>query len=148
MAPLRLAIAQIPADGNCLYAAVADQIKVRRLASGSALASVAQLRGLAADYMLAHADDFAPFLDLPDDCADMGAALRQHCDTLRSSNEWGGQLELRALAAALACVIVVHTADGAPLRMGDDVAGAPELHVAYHKKLLSLGEHYNSVRPK
>jgi OTU domain-containing protein 6 len=147
LAPLQLAIVQIAADGNCLYAAVADQIKARNVAlAGGAAASVASMRSTAADFMLAHADDYAPFLDLPDGCADANAALQRYCDTLRSSNEWGGQLELRALAAALRCVIVVHTAGAAPLRMGDDVADAPELHVAYHKKLLSLGEHYNSVR--
>ncbi len=147
LAPLQLAIVQIAADGNCLYAAVADQIKARNVAlAGGGAASVASMRGTAADFMLAHADDYAPFLDLPDGCADANAALQLYCDRLRSSNEWGGQLELRALAAALRCVIVVHTAGAAPLRMGDDVADAPELHVAYHKKLLSLGEHYNSVR--
>jgi len=129
-----------------LYAALADQARVRSLPGDGANSTVASLRAIAADYMLAHADDFAPFLDMPDDCTDMNALLRQYAAKVRSSNEWGGELELRALAAALQCVIVVHSAAQAPLRMGDDVADACELHVAYHKRLLSLGAHYNSVR--
>lgn len=128
-----------------LYAALADQARVCSLPG--AKAEVASLRAIAADYMLAHADDFAPFLDMPDDCTDTHALLCQYADKVRSTSEWGGQLELRALAAALQCVIIVHAAAQPPLRMGDDVAGAPELHVSYHKRLLSLGEHYNSVRP-
>jgi OTU domain-containing protein 6 len=128
-----------------LYAALADQARVHSLPGANG--DVGSFRAIAADYMLAHADDFAPFLDNPDDCTDMNALLRQYADKVRSTVEWGGQLELRALAAALQCVIVVHSAAQAPLRMGDDVAGAPELHVSYHKRLLSLGAHYNSVRP-
>lgn len=128
-----------------LYASLADQARVLSLRAD---ADVVSMRMLAADHMMAHADDFAPFLDMPDDCTDLNALLRQYTDKLRTTNEWGGQLELRALAAALKCVVVVHSAGQPTLRMGDDAAAnAPELHISYHKKLLALGEHYNSLRP-
>ena len=35
-------------------------------------------------------------------------ALERYCGVLRDTAEWGGQLELRALAAALHCIIVVY----------------------------------------
>merc|ERR1711907_687166 len=60
----------------------------------------------------------------------------------------GGQLELRALAAALHCIIVVYSANAAPLRMGEDNSEPrATLHVSYHIKALALGEHYNSCVP-
>lgn len=81
----------------------------------------------------------------------------------------------RALSDAVGCVIVVHSAGMAPLRLEPDVVvdsfnnpGSgdpqllkcktpqwhwnwqgvpPELHVSFHKHQYLLGEHYNSVVP-
>jgi hypothetical protein len=62
------------------------------------------------------------------------------------SVQWGGQPELMALAAVLRRDIVVHQADGAPIRVsgGDDVA---PLHLSLHQHAAALGAHYNSVVP-
>ena len=78
------------------------------------------------------------------------------------THEWGGQLELRALGEAVRCVIVVHSAGEAPLRLVPpppqrDVGVStsdggmahrrllPELHISYHVRQYLLGQHYNSV---
>ena len=107
------------------------------------------MRELAAEHMLAHGDDFAPFIDdaaIADDETDETPAdaplLERYCARVRSTRAWGGQLELRALATALNCVIAVHSAGQQPLRMGD---GDAQIDVTYHRRALALGEHYNSV---
>ena len=107
------------------------------------------LRTLAATYLRANAEDFAPFLGmLPDD-----SEYQLYCDKVASvaDAEWGGQLEIRALCFALHRKITIYSADSPVLTMGDDTdsdATLPSLQVAYHQHYYALGEHYNSVVPK
>ncbi|KAK8015306.1 hypothetical protein PG990_008602 [Apiospora arundinis] len=87
---------EIQPDGHCLFSAVADQLGQHAipLNGGGADEEKKELpyktvRRRATDYMRAHEDDFAPFME--DDFATYVAKIR---DTA----EWGGQLELMALA--------------------------------------------------
>lgn len=61
---------------------------------------------------------------------------------------WGGQLEIRALAASLRRVVTVFDAEAPTLTMGDgdeEADGRPPLLLSYHRHYFALGEHYNSV---
>lgn len=132
------------------------------------------LRRLTSSYLRAHPDDFAPFLALepqPDKSLDGASAFRcpnlpeeadnaavavgaelfaVYCDRVAETADWGGQLELRALACALQRPIEVFAAEGGELTMGGEFAraGGPEpLQLTYHLHYYALGEHFNSVAP-
>ena len=134
LAPERLKVREVAADGHCLYRSVADQ-----LGDGS---DFAELRRTCADHMASHRDDFVAFVAL--DADDPDAAFDDHVRKIRDTAEWGGQPELLALARALRRPIRVHARDAPLLEMGAEFDGAP-LVVAYHRHYYALGEHYNST---
>ena len=57
---------------------------------------------MAADHMLENREQFEPFWlsEEPASGGD-GGTFEQYCQKMRSTGEWGGELELRALAEAL-----------------------------------------------
>ncbi|KAK0728468.1 hypothetical protein B0T26DRAFT_638024 [Lasiosphaeria miniovina] len=137
----------IAPDGHCLFSAVADQLAANGIAvvvsssssttDGPAYKAVRQR---AADYMEAHGDEYAGFLEEP---------LAAYAAKIRDTAEWGGQLELAALANAYGVEIRV-VQDG---RIGvvrpaaeDTREGLKTLWLAYYRHGYSLGEHYNSLR--
>ncbi|KAK1987124.1 hypothetical protein LZ30DRAFT_703299 [Colletotrichum cereale] len=160
-----LAEKEIAPDGHCLFSAVADQLAQKGIplggpdaASGGGQQEQQQqhqqqpykvVRRAAAEWMAGHPDDFAPFLE-----EDLEAYARK----IRDTAEWGGQLELAALANVYGVEIRV-VQDGRTERIGpsagDDVdgaasekpgAGKKEIWLAYYRHGYGLGEHYNSLR--
>ncbi|ERS99169.1 hypothetical protein HMPREF1624_04365 [Sporothrix schenckii ATCC 58251] len=141
-------------DGHCLFSAVADQMEgvgrpVRQTAQDEALDAFRAVRHAAARYMEAHPDDFAPFLLAAED----GPDLDTHIAQIRDTAEWGGQLELSALASAYDVNIqVLH--DGRSELITPAGAGGgghderPTLWLVYYRHGFGLGEHYNSLRAK
>ncbi|KAI5860265.1 OTU-domain-containing protein [Durotheca rogersii] len=158
-------------DGHCLFSAVADQLQTRGVslaprpppAAGGGgggeeeeeeeeeegedeLPPYQRVRRAAADYMRAHADAFAPFLDEP---------LPAYAARVRDTAEWGGQLELAALASAYGVAIRVlqdgRTETVEPAGGGGGSGGGGRdrttIWLAYYRHGYGLGEHYNSLRP-
>ncbi|KAI1200293.1 OTU-domain-containing protein [Nemania serpens] len=154
-------------DGHCLFSAVADQLAQQKIplritpspspssqpqppSSGEASDETPPyrvLRRVATEYMETHADDFAPFLEEP---------LDGYVAKIRDTAEWGGQLELLALAAAYGVEIKV-VQDGRTETIGSspsseeeeggrDGAGHRTVWLAYYRHGYGLGEHYNSLR--
>eukprot|EP00898_Chlorokybus_atmophyticus_P008650 jgi/Chlat1/8787/Chrsp90S09250 len=143
-----LAIRDIPPDGHCMFRAIEDQLS-RIHNNNKEVYSYLVLRSNTAEYMRAHPDDYAPFVEPDDgeqpngDNVDFGA----YCDKMGGTAAWGGQLELRALACMLRRPIHVH-AVGLPLVvMGEEFAlpDTQPLRVSYHRHAYTLGEHYNSI---
>jgi OTU domain-containing protein 6 len=110
------------------------------------------LRIIAADFIRKNAGDFAPYLGFDEHDAEFGA----YCEKVASPSlgEWGGQIELKALSAALQRPILVVSADAPVVCMSDNrddgavvgsTADPAPLRVTYHKHYYTLGEHYNSV---
>lgn len=138
---------EIRSDGHCLYAAIADQLQDAKLSlkqNGqphqeiSVLAGYKVTRQVAADYISQHADDFVPFLDEP---------LDQYVQTIRDTGEWGGHLEILALAKAYEVDINVLQGDGKVEKIHCGMDGdSPKLWLAYYRHSFGLGEHYNSLR--
>lgn len=150
----------IEPDGHCLFSAVADQLAVHGLPVDGPLSRSNKgtqtqekklppyriVRHTAVDYMEQHADDFAPFLEEPFD---------SYVAKIRDTAEWGGQLELTALANAYNVEIRV-VQDGRTeviqpnaVANGDSNEDKEELKVlwlAYYRHGYGLGEHYNSLR--
>ncbi|GBG34154.1 OTU domain-containing protein 6B [Hondaea fermentalgiana] len=142
------ALKEVEADGHCLYRAVADQlIQKKQTSVGESKEPHKLLRTMCAQYMRTHRPLFEPFIALDDEGGEQGAhSFEEYLDTVQNSAEWGGQLELRALAGALQTPIEVYAADGPMVIMGEDFTGEP-LRVSFHQHFLTLGEHYNSVQP-
>jgi OTU domain-containing protein 6 len=157
--PEQLNIEEIIADGNCLYRAIGRQLD--HISSGigagtstSTNSSFANMRKLCADQLMKEREEYEPFTDLTDTHA---SSYEEYVEKVRASSEWGGHLELRALASALEKTIVVYSADASPLYIrcsnggddndndGDDEEGV--IRLSFHRKYYALGEHYNSVVP-
>lgn len=139
-----LRLATVAPDGDCLYSAIKHQLQ-----SAGRSSSVKTLRNLTSDYIRKHKNDFIPFMcdlntgDMLDD-----AQFDRYCKDIASTNTWGGQIELQALASALKITIRVLQADPPGLIVqGEEYAknGEP-LVITYHRHLYGLGEHYNSTK--
>ena len=144
--PLQLTIKEVPADGNCLYSAVG--------ACCNDGVGYTEMRSLAADTLLEKEEQFAAFCEYSDDVPD----FQGYCQNVRNSSDWGGHLELRALACALNRPVLVYSAStDKPLviqpRDGENVDAESEMddpatdpiRVSYHLHYYALGEHYNQV---
>ncbi|KAH7255676.1 uncharacterized protein BKA55DRAFT_688684 [Fusarium redolens] len=131
----------IAPDGHCLFSAVADQLGQNDIPLGERDAkepAYKTVRRVASDYMLEHGDDFAPFLE---------EDLQGYARKMRDTAEWGGQLELMALARQYKAEIRV-VQDGRLERIGEEEAAesGKTLWLAYYRHGYGLGEHYNSLR--
>lgn len=159
---------EVRPDGHCLYSAVALLLWRAWWAQGATgkgnrtgiktdcedLASLTSetavrkdgyrlVRAHTAAYVLAHPDDFAPFLDEP---------LPQYAARIKDTTEWGGQIELLAIARAFKVRVYVIKGEGGletfkPLDMegGDQGDDGTELWLAYYRHTYGLGEHYNAL---
>ena len=178
---------EIRPDGHCLYSAFADQLDWLGIPLAAGLVSLGQdqdhdhdkpavvpidragagtrpyklARLACARYLAEHRASFEPFLDC-DATATAGEDMDAHIAKVRDTAEWGGQMEVLALAKAYGVVANVVQAEGAVLRMGEDadadadadpgVAGASrwgkqdDVWLAYYRHSYGLGEHYNSLR--
>lgn len=138
---LGLTFHQIASDGNCLYNAICHQLSQRNIK-----ATNESLRSEAANYMLAHPDDFMPFLTKPDgDSLYTEEEYKKYCQDVASTTTWGGQMEITALSHVLKLPVKVIQAEGAILQVGEDYNQSP-IVLIYHRHEYGLGEHYNSVK--
>jgi OTU domain-containing protein 6 len=140
---------EIRADGHCLYSAVADQLEQLDIPLGSVpderpALSYKVVRAAAAEYIEQHQDDFVPFLEEP---------LPDYLHKIRETGEWGGQLELMALAKTYGADINVLQDFGRVEKIEAAAGGGDskkregkEMWLGYYKHGFGLGEHYNSLR--
>jgi OTU domain-containing protein 6 len=135
---------EIRADGHCLYSAIADQLEQLDIPVGSAPGAMPDVpvykvvRSAAAGYIEKHQDDFVPFLEEP---------LPDYLHKVRDTGEWGGQLELLALAKTYGIDINVLQDFDRVEKIEGGNNGDKALWLGYYKHGFGLGEHYNSLRP-
>ncbi|EJD05991.1 cysteine proteinase [Fomitiporia mediterranea MF3/22] len=160
---LGLIMYEINPDGHCLYAAIADQLRILNILP-PAVAHYGTTRAAAAAYMFSHPDAFLPFLPSTEGEDGVGAGnaglmsprqFHSYCENVRSSGMWGGEPEILALSRAYRVPIhvvqsgtppiVVHDPDGVDGASLDDKR---VVRISYHRRMYGLGEHYNSLRPK
>jgi OTU domain-containing protein 6 len=141
-----LAEKEIRADGHCLYSAVADQLTqlsiplTRTPGAQPEMLLYKLTRSAAADWVEQHPEDFEPFLEEP---------LSTYVHKVRDTGEWGGQLELLALAKSYGVEINVLQDFGRveKIEPEDDAEMEREkIWLGYYKHGFGLGEHYNSLR--
>ncbi|MCJ1362870.1 hypothetical protein MMC16_001976 [Acarospora aff. strigata] len=145
---------EIRPDGHCLYSAVADQLNQigvglipqisPQIASSETDTSPVGLvdykivRYAAADFMSQNPDDFIPFLEEP---------LNDYTNKIKNTAEWGGQLELLALAKAFGVEIhVVQSSSRLEKIVPGTSTEGKTIWLAYYRHNFGLGEHYNSLR--
>ena len=133
-------------DGHCLFSAVADQLSQVGITI-NAESDVEMkddqrykvVRKAAANYIERHPDDFVAWLDEP---------LDEYVEKIRETAEWGGHLELLALANTYNVEICV-LQDGVAQNIEPGSKGGKEpekIWLAYYRHNFGLGEHYNSLR--
>lgn len=137
---------EIRADGHCLYSAVANGLKLHdislrpRILANSNVDEKTEdyrvVRKTAAAYIKSQPDDFAPFLEEP---------LDSYVHKVADTGEWGGQLELMALAKAYGVDISVLQGDGRIEEIEGEGQDKSRIWLAYYKHGFGLGEHYNSL---
>ncbi|KAA8574441.1 hypothetical protein EYC84_005906 [Monilinia fructicola] len=134
---------QIRPDGHCLFSAIADQLSQVGIPLGTEAEGLKDdqrykvVRKAAATYMEGHPDDFVPFLDEP---------LENYIHKIRDTAEWGGHLELLALAKTYNVEICV-LQNGAAQKIEPGTENKLEtIYLAYYRHGFGLGEHYNSLR--
>lgn len=174
--PGGLRMMEVPADGNCLYRAVAMQVTQDDDDEGGGggggdgdgdgddgegngggtsrkCAGYEEMRAKCAEELLQNRSDYEPFTELE---VHHCPTYETYVDRVRSTSEWGGQVELRALCHALKRKIVVYSADGPPIAMGEEFATGRDderegegrtIRVSFHRRYYALGEHYNAVFP-
>lgn len=137
-------------DGHCLYSSVAmllNDIHVPLLPdpqqqqqeTGDATnpaPGYKLVRATTASYIEAHADDLSPFIEQP---------LPLYLHQIRDTAEWGGQVELTAMARAYRVRIHVLTGDGRTEVFEPEEQSEKEIWVAYYRHAYGLGEHYNAL---
>ncbi|KAL2190766.1 cysteine proteinase [Thermothelomyces heterothallicus CBS 203.75] len=182
---------EIAPDGHCLFSAVADQLQVNDIpltagttTTTTATAAAAEVeadtntnggpdpepeqrpslpplppyrvvRRAAADWIAAHREAYEGFLE---------EGIEQYVARIRDTAEWGGELELSALANAYGVEIrvvqghgrveVVKPAEeeeeesgaGAGAGVAEKAGKGKTLWLAYYRHGYGLGEHYNSLR--
>ncbi|KAM5445358.1 OTU protein [Microsporum audouinii] len=150
-ARLKLKEKDIAPDGHCLYSAVAWQLTENDISlrpeqpKAMSIDSVPPsghkiVRATTADFILSNADDFAPFLEEP---------IEEYAQKIKSTAEWGGQLELQAIARAYKVRINVVQGDGRIEKFQPDGKGDEsrykDIWLAYYRHTYGLGEHYNAL---
>ncbi|KAL3446655.1 hypothetical protein BJX65DRAFT_113094 [Aspergillus insuetus] len=163
---LKLKEVDINPDGHCLFSAVACQLDemglglkpdpgriVLQPTTLSRMETVASprhdgyraVRAVTADFITEHKDDFEAFMEEP---------LEQYTRKIRLTAEWGGQLELQAIARAYGVNINVIQGDGRieKIESGDanEIEDEEErkkrvIWLAYYRHTYGLGEHYNAL---
>ena len=148
---------EIRPDGHCLYSAFADQLGWLGIPLDTSLDQSDDTRPYklarlaCANYLAEHKASFEPFLDCE---AAPGEDMDAHIAKVRDTAEWGGQMEVLALAKSYGVVANVVQAEGGVLRMGEDAdadadsgrRGRQDVWLAYYRHSYGLGEHYNSLR--
>ncbi|KAG6889312.1 hypothetical protein C0995_001968 [Termitomyces sp. Mi166 len=146
-----LQVREINPDGHCLYSAIADQLAFLGILPASQ-ANYAVVRHAASAYMLAHQDDFLPFLEpsAPEDLSDSGTmttkGFERYCATIRDTAEWGGEPEILALSRVYN--VSIHVIQGGRPSIvthnPGDMGGANDdkqiVRISYHRRMYGLGE--------
>ncbi|EKV07266.1 Ovarian tumor, otubain [Penicillium digitatum] len=159
---------EVTPDGHCLYSAVAKQLDesglglrpdpgrmVLQPATQSRIDTVASpqhdgyraVRAVTADFIMEHKEDFEAFMEEP---------LESYTRKIKLTAEWGGQLELQAIARAYGVEINVVQKDGRmeKIESGDSDSFDEEekrkrvIWLAYYRHTYGLGEHYNALVKK
>jgi len=140
-----LKLREVKADGHCLYRAVAEQVAEMREES-----RYGEVRIMCANEMLKNREEYEAFVEVEE-----AGSFEKYCEKVESTAEWGGHVEMLAIARALKRnVEVFEVRPGGEVEKmvvegsGSSGSGGEEalpLRVAFMKESYTLGEHYDAV---
>ncbi|KAJ5569949.1 uncharacterized protein N7459_009379 [Penicillium hispanicum] len=159
---------EVNPDGHCLYSSIAKQLDdyglglrpdpsriVIQPTTQSRIDTVASpqhdgyraVRAVTAEFIMQNRDDFEAFMEEP---------LDEYTRKIKLTAEWGGQLELQAIARAYGVDINVVQSDGRmeKIECGDmdnfdeEQKAKRVIWLAYYRHSYGLGEHYNALFKK
>lgn len=141
---LGLRIADVPADGNCLFSALRQQLSLHGAGNRGLVAKNAtQMRNLLAAHIESNEAEYAPFIasDYLDD-AEIGSSVAAYCHSLASTmTHWGTMLEVRAAVELFRVRIAVVQATG--VEYVDSPEPSPILWaIVFLKSFYTLGHHF------
>ena len=144
---------EIAPDGHCLFSAVADQLAVNdiklREKEGDGekkMPGYRVVRHAAADWIAGHRGEYEGFLE---------EGVEGYVARVRDTAEWGGEVELSALANVYGVEIRVVQGGGrvevvkpttSTVEGKEKEREGKTLWLAYYRHGYGLGEHYNSLR--
>ena len=145
---LDLKLREVKADGHCLYRAVAEQVEEMRAES-----RYGEVRTVCKEEMLKNREEYEAFVEVEE-----AGSYEAYCEKVESTAEWGGHVEMLAIARALGRnVEVFEVRPGGEVEKmvvegvvgsGDGTAGdgsLKPLRVAFMKESYTLGEHYDAI---
>lgn len=139
-----LVLAEIPSDGDCMFAGL-----VHQLSQYGETSSVSGLRRQCAEEILRNKETYWPFLSHPRTGEMLtDGEFQEYCSAMSSTPVWGGQVELRALSSVLQRPLEVVQAEGQESVVVGEEESKRRLTLTYHRHMYGLGEHYNSVTTK
>ncbi|KAI5795180.1 hypothetical protein EDC01DRAFT_75644 [Geopyxis carbonaria] len=136
----------IAPDGHCLYSAFAHSLALPGGYAEARKRCAAQIRG--------RREEYEGFLE---------EGVEAYADKVERTAEWGGEVEVRALAREFGVEVVVLQAEGrGVVRMGGEEEGEgekegegkgeekgnKEVWLGYYRHAFGLGEHYNALEKK
>ncbi|CAG5124186.1 unnamed protein product, partial [Candidula unifasciata] len=130
LARMGLQLRDIPADGNCLFRALGDQLEGH-------CRNHFKHRAEVVNYIKSHRHDFEPFVE--DD-----VSFDEHVKALQKLGTHAGNDAIVAFAKLHNVNVVIHQLRGRPILIQGPMTSTesvPQLHLAYHN-----GQHYSSVR--
>ncbi|AET39630.1 deubiquitinase OTU2 Ecym_4598 [Eremothecium cymbalariae DBVPG len=149
---------EIQPDGNCLFAAILDQLRIRHNNIDGGVSyyypesyegpkcidslGISDLRSLSCCYVREHRDDFIPYLFEDNDTT---TDIEVYTEKMETTATWGGEIELLALSHVFRCCISVMISGGSTLKINEHEMANAELKIIYYKHKYALGEHYNSL---
>lgn len=161
---LNLKEVEVTPDGHCLYSAVAMQLDesgaglrpdptriILQPPTQSRIETVSDpkhdgyraVRAVTADFIVDHREDYEAFME---------ETFDDYTRKIKLTAEWGGQLELQAIARAYGVDVNVIQADGRIEKIQGRDAGEEDeestkraIWLAYYRHTYGLGEHYNAL---
>ncbi|OAL34823.1 hypothetical protein AYO20_05783 [Fonsecaea nubica] len=140
MTKLGLSETLIRPDGHCLFSACAHSMSTDILAAKSdrnVKQPYEKVRYAAAEFMASHPEDFEAFMEEP---------LNAYVKKIRDTAEWGGELELQAIARSFNVEINVLQASGRVEKISSQGSSNDTIWLAYYRHSFGLGEHYNALK--
>jgi OTU domain-containing protein 6 len=134
---LNLRIKEVLSDGHCLYRAVAVVLSYLGFSEYSAVDSFSLIRQRCAEELRANKDHYFAFSECRSN-----EDWETYCEKVRSSNQWGGEIELLAICAAFRLKLTIHRAGVAPIIRG---MGSFEGQLAFLQHFTKSGAHYAAV---
>jgi hypothetical protein len=137
LAALHRDVVEVPADGDCLFHALAHQ-------HGAGMTAL-DMRALLVEYIRAHKEDYSAFVEAPEGTS-TDDPFESYCVSMGKNGTWGTALEVRAAADCFHVTIAMITATNVSVCGAVETpASSAQWAVIFYQYLYTLGCHFNAT---